>query len=352
MLKIYPFNALIPRNSDKVKFILRNNIIHCSSESIYKNFSSDESIKYIIDLVGKKHLKKELNKHFYCCRIDTPELQTTGFLTLVKVNEFEKSIYAHEKNIPNKTTLYTNYFKKYNLQTSPIILAHQNIIKLKSFLNHTVENEKSIINLKQNLDNFKVCRIPDNEYFQRLFENCGVSTLFIADGHHRLSSFKQTNPDCYIMSFIVPISDVRTMNIMRKYFRITDHIKQKLFKVLEQNDLLSQQINLQIEENIDKVQIIDGKKLHVINNPNHDEVMKSSLELIDKHINYISGQLNFYNYPYTISKQHLNPNDNFSIYIPAYKIDHISDFRNIVYPPHSTMFLPKLPEGLISFQAR
>jgi uncharacterized protein (DUF1015 family) len=350
MCDLYPFNAVMPLDQLKDKYKLHNNFLHINDKPLVStSFKDDEGIKHIIDMIDKSFLRYQTQKHVYCCRITTPDVMVTGLLALMKVSEVGRSIFKHEKNIDNKLELYINYFQNHKIQTSPVILAHKNIEQIKAYLNNFTTNEFRLVSIKQHGGRYEIWKVPDTLYCQNLYNDNGISSFLIADGHHRIASLQVTNPEGYVMAFLVPTSDLKTARILRKYFNIDSRSKIRLFEDLNKYYKLNKLQERESEVHANKIQINIGGELYLIENSNSHSIKLKILELLDQHINYINGTLNFYNYHYNSNMFFSQHPEELSIHIPAHKVGNINNIKRVIYPPHSTLFYPKLPEGLVSF---
>ncbi len=352
MLQIQPFYAIMPYKAFNNQYKLHHNFLLLKDQittATNPNFKGNEGIKHITNMLKQGYLQSYPQNYLYCCKITTPDLHTTGLIALVKINEVGKSIFGHERNIEHKRESYISYFQEHKIQTTPVILAHKNIKSLRSYLSNITTNESTLFTIQEKQEKYEIWKVENTEYCQRLYKSSNISALLIADGHHRIAALQKLNPDGYVMAFLVPNSDLKTTRILRKYTKVVSKAKAKLFEALKVSHNIRKLQNHESEMHANKIHITIGKDLYLIEDSDTPSVIIRVLEELDQHINYIKGELNFFNYHYdsdTAFTQHKNA---LSVHIPAYEINNIYNVENITYPPHSTLFCPKLPEGLVSF---
>jgi uncharacterized protein (DUF1015 family) len=345
MYNIYPFRAIVPGAKSPYEYEIKNNFLHLKQDIVNNNFKRDCGIKHILSMVQKNYLVQQKRKGFYCCNITAPGISTTGLLALIKVNNIGKIIFEHERCVDYKRDQYIQYFKKHKLQTSPIILIHKDMEQINLVLNNIISKQESFFSITDQEYKYDLWELEDILEYQKLYNN--VVKFLIADGHHRIASLSKIDINAYVLVFLVPESNIKSANILREYFNTSDEIKTRLLSSLNKNFSIKK-LNCMETINIsDKIYIKIDDTIYIVE---ESEIFLSKLqvlELLNNEINYFNRKLNFYNMDYKSSKDKLiNNNKQIVAFIPAYVL---KDDINFIYPPHSTLFYPKLPEGFVSF---
>lgn len=112
-------------------------------------------------------------------------------------------------------------------------------------------------------ERYEIWKVPDIAYCQNLYKESGISVFLIADGHHRIASLKVTNPEGYVMAVLVPTSDLKTARILRKYFKIDNRSKVKLFETLNWHCNIRKIQDCDSEAHSNKIQINAGGELYL-----------------------------------------------------------------------------------------
>lgn len=346
MFTIHPFKVIIPSETS-IEYKIENGLLHLNKSYIDHNKSdSVDRITYLYNAYNDGLLKSHKNESFYCCKISSKDFTTIGLLALVQVDNVGKIIFEHERCIKKKKDLYVELFKQYHMQTAPIILIHRDTRQIAMDLPSLTHNRNSIVSTQDKDYNYDIYEIEDVDHCRRLYKQ--LSAFIVADGHHRLSSIKEINTNGLVLALLVSESSILSESICRKYFNVSSSSKHKLLSLLKQNFGISRTEECFTVDNPSEYFLfnIDGTTYTIHNSNNLDTRLKI-LQLLDEEINDVNGCLNFHNYSHKHNAKLLAlRTKDVVIFIPKLSIS--LDSRRI-YPPHSTMFYPKIPEGIVSY---
>jgi len=346
MYYIYPFRAITPFANYTHEYEIKNNFLYFKHDIAKSRFEGDYGIKYILSMIQKNYLVQQERKQFYCCNITAPGISTIGLLALIKVSNVGKIIFEHERCVDYKRDQYIQYFKKHKLQTSPIILIHEDMEQINLALDNIISRQESFFSITDQGYKYDLWQLENILEYQNLYNQ--VLKFLIADGHHRLSSLSAIDKDAYALVFLVSASNIKSANILREYFNTSNETKNRLLASLSINFTIKKLNCMEITNMSDKICIKIDDTIYVVEESEAFASKLQVLELLHNEINYVNKTLSFYNIDYESSKDKLtNSTKEIVVFIPAYVPK--EDIKHSLYPPHSTLFYPKLPEGLISF---
>ena len=345
MYNIYPFRAIVPGAKSPYEYEIKNNFLHLKQDIVKNNFKRDCGIKHILNMMQKNYLVQQKRKGFYCCNITAPGISTTGLLALIKVSNIGKIIFEHERCVDYKRDQYIQYFKKHKLQTSPIILIHKDMEQINLVLNNITSKQESFFSITDQEYKYDLWELEDTLEYQKLYNK--ILKFLIADGHHRIASLSKIDINAYVLVFLVPESNIKSVNILREYVNTTDEMKSRLLFSLSKDFSINRLSCVEKINISDKIYIKIDDSIYIVEGSEMFLLRLQVLELFNNEINYFNRKLNFYNMDYKSSKDKLiNNSKEVAVFIPGYVL---KDNINFISAPHSTLFYPKLPEGLVSF---
>jgi len=346
MYNIYPFRAIVPSTKCPYEYEIKNNFLHLKQDIVKNNFKRDCGIKHILSMMQKNYLVQQKKKGFYCCNITAPGISTTGLLALIKVSNIGKIIFEHERCVDYKRDQYIQYFKKHTLQTSPIILVHKDMEQINLALNNIISKQEKFFSITAQEYKYDLWQLKDILEYQKLYNK--VFKFLIADGHHRIASLSKIDTNADVLVFLVSESNIKSANILREYVNTSDEIKSRLLSSLSENFSIKRLNCVETINVSDKIYIKIDDTIYIVEGSEMFLLKVQVLELLNNEINYVNRKLNFYNMDYESSKDKLIKNTKeIVVFIPAHVLR--DDTKYSTFPPHSTLFYPKLPEGLISF---
>lgn len=341
MVSIYPFKAVMPK-IDQLAFV---NKLFNSVELPNNNFISYKNkIQHIESQLGVNLFKDKFSS-FYCCRIKntSEDLDVSGIVALIDISLLNQKIFMHERCIKEKQDQYEILFSKYKLQTAPVILMHEHNIEIINSLNIT-QKSKSFIKTESNGYEFELWKVNNYLHYQKLYAN--VDKMLVADGHHRIMAMYRLNNQ-KIMAFIVSRNQIRSSSILRLYNEISD------FDIKNLSEFFSKIKNFRKSELSEDI-CFSRKFLCKLENStyvttsNNNKNIKKVLSYVDENINYKKGKLNFTNYGCNENNSLFLYKSKVALVIPSFQSVYEIKSTNL-YPPHSTLFYPKIPDGLIVY---
>lgn len=351
MTSIHPFKAILPVSN--LDYIIEDNLLlvqssHYNNQIITKQ-GYENKIIYIYNMIQKNLLQLQQNENFYCCRVSNEEFtnQTIGLIALVEVDKIGKTIFKHERCITIKEDIYINYFQRYKTQLTPIVLMHEGNKYISNNLNKIVNHRHPLFSINDYKYQYDIWKVDDMMLCKNLYES--IDRFVVADGHHRLSSIKALGAK-FIMAFLTSVNDIQSSNIYREYFDVNSVSKKALLSFADTNFGIQKIENNDCINHLNILSLIIDSNIYEIINSEDIVVRRTILEFLDKNINYKNDKLNFCNSLYISNKNFfMKDKSNLIVLIPAFQIT--SEIKNTyIYPPHSTLLYPKLPEGLVSYQ--
>lgn len=345
MISIYPFKAITPLKEQQ-PIIYDNFVSYYASELYSKNNSYKQKVLYLNNLLQKGLLNIDSDENFYCCRISNNFYSGIGVVGLIEANLVGKRLFNHERCISSKKKVYANLFKRYCTQISPVILVHKHNTHINKNIESLVYNNLPFLTIEDNDYKYEIWKVEEIDKYRKLYRE--IDCCIIADGHHRIAAANLVNMGENLMTgFFVSINYINTSIIFREYKVVDEISKNNLITFLKNNfSLIPISNNYLINERNFFIKI-DLRFYKVRSLNSNEDIMNPILEFLDKYINYNNKKINFYNNLFTSKEEFVRSKACVSILIPAFNID--AGINSIVplYPPHSTMFYPKLPEGLI-----
>lgn len=345
MSAIHPFKAITPIIG--LEYKIHDHFLHIRSNCDLDTKCYEQKIIYINSILEQNLLYAHNNEKFYCCRISNNTFSMVGLVALVEVDAVDKTIFRHERCINLKRNHYLDYFKKYKTQITPVILMHEKIEQIQISLNNIVNQQNPFFSVKDHEYQYDLWKVDEISYYQKLYNSIGQ--FLVADGHHRLSLLRELSVNGLITAFLISTCSIKSSNIYRKYLEVSSASKKTLLSFLDSNFGI-QKINN--KNDIDQFKTLFFKidnSIYQIINSDDTFIRQRILEFLDATINYKNNKLNFCNFLYNPDESSfMSSTARVSMLMPALQIT--GDIKNTpIYPPHSTLFHPKLPEGLISF---
>lgn len=352
MINIYPFKALTPLR--EMRPIIHNNFVLYNNDNIsLKKDSHEDKLIYINKLLENKLLYQHKNESFYCCRISNKFYSVMGLIALVNINSVGKDIFKHEKCIISKEKIYATLLKKYNIQISPVILVHEYSTKIDQHIENLINNYTPFITVEDSTNKYELWATEDCTRYKELYST--IDCCLIADGHHRISAISNflEIDNTFVTAFFTSVNYIKTLTIYREYKTVDVPTQERLKLFLTNNFILTKISNATHIIDHNKFLFKIGGNSYEIENNNSNNIKCDNnlrrfiLEFLDQSINYDNENINFYNFPFYSNQEFIKSMAEVSMLIPAFKINN-NYYIAPLYPPHSTMFYPKLPEGLVN----
>jgi uncharacterized protein (DUF1015 family) len=292
---------------------------------------------------------------FYFCKTSFQKHTCYGLIAQVSGSYPNKKLFGHEECFPNKIAEFYTKFQQSNLQLSPVLLFHQDDSDWDDFLKSSIKNTVPDFVAYSSKCTYEIWKV-DLERSISLFYN-GISKLYIADGHHRISSLFMCKKN--VLAYIVQAKYLKNYPILREYnLFYNDLIKSILKKIkgkyqthsVEFKKIFSEQYN-------NPILSIGDENFMIADIDDNRDNLHAFLETISPMNTLNSSDVCFTNY--LINKENsknfikLSTEERKSrifLYIPQINIEKHIENRNIMLPPHSSWFEPKIPPGVISME--
>ena len=177
-MNIHPFQAIFP----KVDLIT-------SADSFFGSMKYQYS-----DYKKSGFFDKSAQDAFYLYKIIKNGSKNLGLIAATDVHDFlDNKILKHEKTLAAKEQNMMQLMLQRNALIKPILLAYNQNKEVKETLTSILGRKKPIINLHfENEDaTHKIWRITDGDHIEKIKKvfDKRISKVYIADGHHRCSTF-------------------------------------------------------------------------------------------------------------------------------------------------------------------
>jgi len=298
-------------------------------------------------------------KAIYIYRQSKEQTIYTGIICTVSLKDYaEKRIKIHEKTIKKREILFAEYLKHTKLYAEPVLIAHDG--NLSQLINPHIEENKLKIHDFSTNDGIQheIWEITDKKYISKIIQFFQqTSSLYIADGHHRMASSLINHKNGTCLAYIVSKNTLQTYPFHRLVSNIknTDTIITRinsLFKVkkIKYMNKDSENIQMYISDCWYEINIKNNSKDNVQNllvSKLLNKILKPVFNIKDernnKNVTFIPGNQDILKFTKKIKKNEalflMNT-------INLNTIIQIAN-NNQTTPPKSTFILPKLPSGLI-----
>lgn len=333
-------------------------------ESVYQtgalNFSK---------LLAESILIEDPTNHFYIYQINSPQHTQTGLVTLVSTEAYKTNhVRQHEHTRPKKETDRVRLLQTIEAHISPVMLTFRDNVACRQLLSEFTQSEPAYdIN---NHDGYQhrfwhVEKSNHIEKIQQTFDT--LSTLYIADGHHRVAAATVAGED-YFLAALFPDNELQIL----PYHRLVNglnglSIDAFLLKLSENFDVRKVSAACQPTEQHHFGMYLNNQWYEVIYRSTSDKDTSSmDIDILHQHIiepilaisdprsdpriDFLGGQQSLERIQKTIDNATMTVA--FTL-IPTtiQQLETMSD-KNQVMPPKSTWFEPKLADGLIAYRPR
>ena len=323
-------------------------------KEIWRNLNKFINKKIIIE-------KKE---SIYVYQQSDRKKKYTGIICGVSTNDYNnRKIKIHEKTIEKRENLFKDYLKICKIHAEPVLLTYKDNQQANKFIQNKVK-QKPLIKFTTNdkkthsiwLIDTKKETLEIKKYFKK-------TDLYIADGHHRMSSSllynEEHNLNNQCLAYIIAADQLKLESFHRIISNVTTQQKKELLKFLDKEFTLKKgKENVSIKKN--KINIYVSKKWYNITlKPTSekiavqilsDDILKPFFKIKDirksKKIKFIpDSKFKLYK----IAKK-----NNIIFCLPGVKIEDIfqTSDKDKTMPPKSTYIRPKLRTGLIMMKLK
>jgi uncharacterized protein (DUF1015 family) len=401
MANIKPFKAIRPTR-DKVSLVASRSYLTYSKESLKEKLESNpftflhvinpdfsdkikvnnQSLKY--QLVKKKFksffkqgiFQEEMDESYYIYQHSVKDNCYTGIIAAASLEDYLKGeIKIHEQTISKREEMFCDYLKTTGFNAEPVLLTH----KKSDVIDHIIlgysqqrpEYEFTTTN-KVTHKLWLVNNTKDVDSITEEFKKIG--SLYIADGHHRMSSssllYKENKNEAnaFCMSYLISDNQISIQNFNRLVKDLNGWSVCKFLEKLKENFTITTKSAYQKPSLQDEISMyLDGKWFSLIYNPKKkkdlnvvdkldpsiltDNILSPILDIFDlrtdKRISFIDG---------TNLNQAIKRVDQkeFKILfvLKSISIDTVKEVadKKLSMPPKSTFIEPKLRSGLTIYK--
>jgi uncharacterized protein (DUF1015 family) len=333
-MNLLPFRAIFP-NTKKYSFVLNQDKLYVNDTPLH-TINKKKYYQYLLEKYNSDYFSKTSDECIYLAKKESLNCSSIGIVAKININAlYGNKLVLHEETIRDKEIEYQEDLNKFNTLTSPLILGHKDSLEISHYYNKIMRN-KHDIKIGTLNDNYYFWKLTNHELINAYFSN--FEKFLVADGHHRISSLKKLRKKIYAHAFFISENTLHSKNIIRHYNK---HVTANVLKTLEQKHDMQPVIH-PIRNN--KYIMLSHKgKISKLNSQN---ISLMRLFLKDTYNELSKDKINFKNKPVKLSNFRLNTQT--ALYIPAMMYRDLID-NNLIFPPHSTHFEPKLHNGIISF---
>tara|TARA_Y100001978_G_C23692451_1_gene435581 strand:- start:1074 stop:2210 length:1137 start_codon:yes stop_codon:yes gene_type:complete len=378
LVKISEFSALIPKEDLIQNFSIKSYPEYSDSElkkELKKNPISylkileknrgktnfNEIKKKIENFKTNKILIKKKPSIFIYQQLDR-DIKYIGIICGISTNDYEQGfIKIHENTLKKRQELFERYLEKCKIHAEPVLLTYKNNKNIQKFIDLTIQNKPKYEFQSNDKIVHKIWEINNREsistlkkYFQK------IKSLYIADGHHRMSSSYSYNKSNGLnnpcLAYIVA-SDQLKLESFHRVISKSETYEKKLLKFIKTNPhLISQNKILPIKKN--EIKIFIKNKWITLITENKDIPVFVLSNLIFKQLLNIKDLSKNDKIKYIpnskLDLDKLKAENRLIFLLPTINISTIIDTanKNDTMPPKSTYINPKLRTGLIIMELK
>ena len=228
--------------------IIRSEIDLPSSVDVHSKPVYEKARDNLRDFIDRGILKQDEKAHFYIYSQTMNARTQTGICALTSVDDYkEDKIKRHEFTLPEKETDRINNFRACNAHTEPVFFINKKNDKLSTLIKDYITKNDAVYDFVSEdgiAHKFWVICDSMNEEIEGIFAD--MDALYIADGHHRTNSscrvgdiLKGKGLHCeeldYIMAVIFSEDELFVMDYNRLLKDISDLSKEDFLKKLEED---------------------------------------------------------------------------------------------------------------------
>lgn len=292
---------------------------------------------------------------FYFCKTSFQEHTCYGLIAQVNGFYPPKKLYKHEECFSYKITEFCTEFEKNNVQLSPTLLFHENNPDFDAYFKSIIVGAPSDIIAYGRECTYEIWPIEPEESIMLFFNN--INNLYVADGHHRISSLFSSKSN--VLAYIVQTKYLKNYPIIREYNSCCSELANFVLRqIKERFDIQLMGFNKNFSENFNCPILSIGLESFIISNiegnkNNFQEFLKiislmSTINNFD--ICFTNYQANKINCDRFKKMSIAERKSRVLLYIPQIDIEKYIEGSNLLLPPHSSWFEPKIPPGIISME--
>lgn len=306
----------------------------------------------------------------------------TGIVACVSVDEYQNNIIKkHEFTRVEKELDRINHFDVCDTNTEPVFLTYRDDKRLRTIIEGFAANNKPVYDLvSEDGIGHTLWVIDDEEIIANITELFGeIPALYIADGHHRSASAckvglkrREENPDYtgeeefnFFMAAIFPDNDLKIFDYNRVVKDLNGNTAEEFIAKVEAAGFVVEEkgeeiyapeakhvfsmyldnkwYKLTAKEEIIPDHVIDSLDVAILQNNVLDPILDIKDPRTDKRIDFVGGIRG-------LGELKRRADDDMVVAFAIYAVDvddllRVAD-NDMVMPPKSTWFEPKLGSGL------
>lgn len=306
----------------------------------------------------------------------------TGIVACVSVDEYQNNtIKKHEFTRVEKELDRINHFDVCDTNTEPVFLTYRDDKRLRTIIEGFAANNKPVYDLvSEDGIGHTLWVIDDEEIIANITELFGeIPALYIADGHHRSASAckvglkrREENPDYtgeeefnFFMAAIFPDNDLKIFDYNRVVKDLNGNTAEEFIAKIEAAGFIVEEkgeevytpeakhvfsmyldnkwYKLTAKEEIIPDHVIDSLDVAILQNNVLDPILDIKDPRTDKRIDFVGGIRG-------LGELKRRADDDMVVAFAIYAVDvddllRVAD-NDMVMPPKSTWFEPKLGSGL------
>tara|TARA_B110000444_G_scaffold81864_1_gene77383 strand:- start:1489 stop:2634 length:1146 start_codon:yes stop_codon:yes gene_type:complete len=380
MVKISGFKATRPTKSHVSKFITKGYSYYSKKELISEQKNNPYSFLNILNnnktnsnfnhvqenlqcFKKKEIIRQDKEDYIYIYDQIKNNVTYSGIICGISLKEYkQKKIKIHEKTLRKRELIFAKYLSQAKVYAEPVLITHKSKY-IHKIINENKKDKNQLYNFID-IDNTQhIIWTTTTEIGKDIIKKFShIDNLYIADGHHRMSSSLINDSINQCLAYIVPYSQLTTLPFHRIIHynstpkellnKISKHINLKQVKTPfnSQNSahMYLNKVWYKIQFNQDKtdLDLINNLFIKQLSEKLLKPVFKIKDERNNKDIKFIPGDQCIEELIKRIEQNQV------LFYLPTIKINTIMEIsdNNKTMPPKSTFIIPKIPSGLIMME--
>ena len=386
-----PYDVL---NSEEARALAEGkpfSFLHISKPEIDlpKDISADDPLVYrqglenLESMIKKNILVRDDKESLFVYKISTKDHSQTGIAFVASIEAYENNlIKKHEHTKPAKELDRINNIKALNAQTGPVLLTYIDNSRLDNLIAEYISGNEPIYSVvnKEKIQH-SIWQIDDMNNMNDMI--CAINdleSLYIADGHHRsaaASKVRESKMDAnsqhtgnedynYFLAVAFPKSKMTILDYNRLIKSRNGHSNDDLMAMIEKNFKYTlsdhpvkptreksfglytagQWYYLELTGDFDDKSPVNSLDVSILHNLILDPILGIKDERVDMNIDFVGGARGLKELERRVDSNEMAIA--FSLYpTPIDALISVAD-ADLIMPPKSTWFEPKLLDGLLS----
>ena len=255
MASIKPFKALRPAK-DKVAFVASRSYQDYSKKELNaelafnpfsflhiinpgykfnKKVSGSERFKLVhnryLEFLEEHVFIKDTKESFYLYEIEKGDFKSCGLFCATSVKDYRNDVIKkHEDTLEPREKLFATYLNTVTFNAEPVLMTYEDNSKISTLLADQKDKEPEYFFTTKDKVTHRLWVLSDSKFVKQLTDEFDkITSLYIADGHHRsassnlLSIISENNnpshsgnePYNHFMSYLIPESEIRIYEFNR-----------------------------------------------------------------------------------------------------------------------------------------